>query len=331
LVHAYHVLFMYANAPLPTAVKIFQSRVFDLDSINMGILRDLRINCRTTYQAMSQKYGVTANAIRKRVEKLQDDGIIASFVLLLSPAMMDASFFFALAYSNRSLNDEAFINAVGNHRLVSKVGFDSYGSCVISGSYRVPEDLSEFSEFIRGFEGVRDCEIHPIPGNRGGAKELSTLDLRVIRSLRYNPRMSIVDIAIETGLTAKRVRSILNRLIETDIVRLTIQINPNAGDTIWVVFRISWDAKITSGAYICDKFRESLPDKFFKESHSATEPLMWADFLIEKVSDSESITHAIRSIPSVRVQNTVLPFPGKFFPSLTDSVLDELLKKAGLL
>jgi DNA-binding Lrp family transcriptional regulator len=304
--------------------------VHDLDSIDMGILRDLRANCRTTYQTMSQRYGISANAIRNRVERLQEKGFIASFVLLLSPAMADASPFFALAYSSYPL-DDAFVNEVGNHRLVNRVGSDSYGSCVISGYYRIAEDLSEFNEFIRGFESIRDCEIHPIPMHRGGATELSTLHLKVIRSLRDNPRKSIANIADESGLTARRVRSILNKLIENEIIRLTIRVNPNAGDTIWISYRIRWDPRVTSGPQICNKLRGAFPNQYFQEIRSATESLMWTDFLVEKMSDSENVTNAIKSIPSARVENTIIPFSGRFFSGLLDSILDEFLKNAGLL
>lgn len=308
-----------------------QKRVHDLDSTDFVILRDLRVNCRMSYEVMSRKFGVTANAIRNRVEKLQEQGIIAKFALSLSPAMLNATPFLALAYSGSSLNDDALINSIGNHKLVSSVGFDSYGACVIIGAYRYSEELNEFGKFIRGFDLVRDCEIHPLPTRRGGKRKLSTLHLKVIKNLRNDPRKSITSIAEDCGLTARRVRSILNNLIEEDVIRLTIRINPNAGDTIWVVFRIRWDPRVTSGEFIRGKLREAFPYQFFQEFHSAIEPLMWTDFLVEKVSESERITHEIKSIPSARVENTILPFPMRFFPGLTDSVLDELLEEAGLL
>lgn len=303
----------------------------DLDSIDLGILRDLQRNCRTTYQVMAEKYGISVNAIKHRIERLQEKGVIINFVVFLSHAMANTNPFFALAYSSHSLSHETFINAVGNHRLVSSVGFDSYGSCVITGNYRFPEDLSELSEFIRGFEEVRDCEIHPIPTNRGGMMKLSPLHLKVIKSLRDNPRKPITSISKECGLTSRRVRGILKNLIEENIIRLTIQLNPNAGDTIWVSFRISWNPRMTTGAYIHDKFQKEYPDKFFQENRSATEPLMWAHFLVERVNDSESIAHVIKSIPSARIESTILPFPARVFPDLLSTILDEMLDEAKLL
>jgi DNA-binding Lrp family transcriptional regulator len=302
-----------------------------LDSIDKGILRELRRNCRTTYETLSRQHGVSANAIRKRVDRLQEKGVIAQYIVRLSPATSNVYPFLALASTDESLDSEDFVNAVGNHRLVNKVGFDSNGWCVITGTYRSPGDLSDFSEFIRSFESVHRCEVHPIPAELGGRSELTRLHLRVIKALRDDPRKSIAAVADESGMTARRVRSTLDQLVEDDIVRLSIRLNPNAGDTIYVTFRIRWDPSETSATAIRNELTTAFPDEFFLEGHSATEPLMWADFLVEKVSDSEGIAHTIKSIPSVRVENTILPFPGKCFPDLMDRVLDELLEAAGLL
>ena len=57
---------------------------------------------------------------------------------------------------------------------------------------------------------------------------------------------------------------------------------------------------------------------------------MWADFLIDQIRESESIAHIIKVIPSARVENTILHFPGKYFPGLVEGALDELLSEAGL-
>jgi DNA-binding Lrp family transcriptional regulator len=302
-----------------------------LDSIDKGILRELRKNCRVTYEALSHSFGVSANAIRNRVDRLQEKGVIVQYILRLSPATSNVYPFLALANTSETADSEGFINRVGNHRLVNKVGFDSNGWCVITGTYRSPSDLSDFSEFIRSFDSVYECEVHPLPTELGGRTELTKLQLRVIKALRDDPRNSIAAVANESGLTARRVRSTLDQLVENDIIRLSIRLNPNTGDTIYVTFRIRWDSGETSAEAIRSQLGTEFPAEFFLEGHSATEPLMWVDFLVEKVSDSERIAHAIKSIPSVRVENTILPFPGKCFPDLMDGVIDELLEAAGLL
>jgi DNA-binding Lrp family transcriptional regulator len=280
---------------------------------------------------MSDRYGVTANAIRNRVKNLEEKGVIADYVLRLGFATAGLSPFFALAYSRESLDNKQFVESVGGHRLVSRVGFDSYGSCVIIGAYASAMDLSEFTEFIRGLEEVRDSEIHPIPTRLGGKTELSNLQLRVIKGLRDDPRKPIAKIAQESALTARRVRSTLDQLMERESIRLTIFVDPNAGDSIWLTFRIQWDPSETSASDIREELQIGFPDDFFNEAHSATEPVMWADFLIERVSDSKDITHAIKSIPSARVANTILPFGFKTFPGLMETTLDGLLAEAGLL
>jgi hypothetical protein len=143
--------------------------------------------------------------------------------------------------------------------------------------------------------------------------------------------MSIAAVAEESGLTSRRVRSVLKKLIDDDIIRLSIRIIPNTGDIIWVTFRISWNPQEISHKNIREVFKKTFPNQYFRALHSATEPLMWADFIVEQVRESEKITHAIRSIPSAKVEYTILPFPGKFFPGMMDATIDALLADAGLL
>jgi DNA-binding Lrp family transcriptional regulator len=40
-----------------------------MDSIDKGIILDLMVNARTTYQEMANKYSISANAIKNRIKK----------------------------------------------------------------------------------------------------------------------------------------------------------------------------------------------------------------------------------------------------------------------
>lgn len=70
--------------------------MFSLDSVDIGILRALGENCRVSYQEMSRTLGMTANAVKKRVNKLIDSGTIHNFVVYLSLAMADVEVYLAI-------------------------------------------------------------------------------------------------------------------------------------------------------------------------------------------------------------------------------------------
>ena len=84
-----------------------------LDSIDLGILHDLNNNCRVTFQGLSRKYGISANAIRKRVVKLEESGVIAGYHVRLSLAAIGSEMIFGLLSTDGSKDEEEFTNLIG--------------------------------------------------------------------------------------------------------------------------------------------------------------------------------------------------------------------------
>ncbi|MHA2066081.1 MAG: Lrp/AsnC family transcriptional regulator [Candidatus Thorarchaeota archaeon] len=67
-----------------------------LDAIDRSIILNMSKNCRITFRTLAEKNGVSSNAIRKRVEKLLDTGVIQRFLVQLSRAMANSDVLFAL-------------------------------------------------------------------------------------------------------------------------------------------------------------------------------------------------------------------------------------------
>lgn len=300
-----------------------------MDSIDRGIILDLQRNCRVTYKTLSLKYGITSNAIRKRVERLIDTGVVDRFLVQLSRAMADSELMFALLYSDKSITDDELAEVVFNNPLVVRVHYDSYGTCVVHAEYIGVKQMSELSSFFRGLESVKQVEIHTLPVLRGSKVKLSNLHLRVLAPLLANPRMPISENAKQTGLTARKVRRALTELTEGGGVEFTISSNLSADDATFIAFRIQWNPKVIGHNDIEEKIRDEFPIKTWRIAHSATEPLMWCDFLVEHTREAESIGISIRNIPSVLIESTIITYPPKKTRSLREGQLRALIINAG--
>ncbi len=66
-------------------------------------------------------------------------------------------------------------------------------------------------------DGVELVEIYPILGRRDGKMDLKNLHLRVLKQLWDNPRMPVVEVAERSGLTTKRVRSLISEMIDSRV------------------------------------------------------------------------------------------------------------------
>ncbi|MFX0080089.1 MAG: winged helix-turn-helix transcriptional regulator, partial [Candidatus Hermodarchaeota archaeon] len=289
-----------------------------MDSIDKAILYALGKNCRASYEDLARDHGISANAIKRRVTRLQKSGVIHRYVVRLSWSMVDAHPLVIFVYSNRSYDDEEFMEQLGAHPLVGSVRFDSYGSAVVRAGYREGNDIFELSKYFRALEGVNEIEIHPIPAKRGARTTFSKLQLRVLAQLAKDARMPISRIASKSRLTAKRVRSILNQLHESQSVSFTIDIDPSAGSSNLLTFRIIYQPNTIKPDEVVKPLTEEFSTEFWNEWHSASQNLMWIDFVLENVRDAEPIAKRIRMMPGVEIQNTIVPYSVRRFTGYRD-------------
>jgi DNA-binding Lrp family transcriptional regulator len=139
--------------------------------------------------------------------------------------------------------------------------------------------------------------------------------------------MPISDISQRTGLTVRRVRRAVDDLIEEGGVEFTLSLNLSAADTVYVAFRVRWDLRAISPAGTKEQLKREFPNEYWRVSHSATEPLMWCNFLVEHSRDIEKIAAGIRKIPSAIIETTILIYPPRKIRYLREQRLREMVSE----
>lgn len=306
--------------------------VFAMDRIDKGILMDLTKNCRITFESLARKYDLTANAIRKRVINLVDAGVIQEFTIYLSPAMVGTEHIYVLLSTDGSRGED-LIDEIGENPSVLLAGFLSTNTCSVYADYVGTSGLSDVSAFLRNLDGVIDVDMHYLLVERGERFELKKLHLRVLGCLFENPRMSAAEIAACTGLTTKRVRRALQQLTDGDAVYFTIRWNPNAADSTTYMAEIHFDEKQLDAHEVINMISKQFPDEFCEQYSwiCATEPTIFAVFLVEHLRRAEHISHEIRQHSFVTSITTLIPYPTKKFDGLRRSRLREMLEEAKVL
>lgn len=56
-----------------------------LDKLDKAILRCLQLNGRETYDVVGERVGLSASAVLRRVKRLEESGVIGSYVALVKP------------------------------------------------------------------------------------------------------------------------------------------------------------------------------------------------------------------------------------------------------
>ena len=294
-----------------------------MDSIDKNILLDLHVNCRTTFQEMANKNGVSANAIKKRFNKMLSTGVIENFYVELPLAGVDAEMLMALITTDGN-EDENLIEMMGNHPMISYIGKLAGGMYNVFSCFRGTAGLSEMGTFFRNLPSVTNVELHPLIRQRGNKVVFSNLQVKVLKCLIENPREAASEIAKKTGLTSRMVSRTINELREEGGVSFGINWNPNIGGIV-VMIRVQWDEHKTNLAEIISFLQNSFPEEYFAPMISASSPMLFASFIVKDLKVAQYIASEIKKYQHLTNVITYMGEPSRVFPDIKTIKLKELL------
>ena len=268
---------------------------------------------------------MTANAVKKRVNKLVETGTIHSFVVYLSLAMADAEVYLAIVTTEGLKIEENILKVIVEDPHVFSAGRLSDGTCIVFAEYEGSGNEDRLKHFLEEIDGITGADIHRLRSPRGKKVEFKPLQLRVLKCLVEDPRMPATEVADKTGLTPRRVRRIITQLTEGGGLNFVARLNLNAGPGVIYYAQVLWDetkATHTEMEYWLDK---EFSGQYFDSHVSASAPMMLSLFVVDHLRDAESLSERISQGPIVHSVKTIFPFPTKKNARLQRLKLEELL------
>jgi Lrp/AsnC family leucine-responsive transcriptional regulator len=124
-----------------------------MDAIDEELLRILRADARTSYQALGAAVGLSANAVAARIRRMERDGVIAGFTVVTRAAAMGRDVEALVDVRLASDQDDAgFEAAVARLRAVVE---DVHLTGGTDHQLRVAcRDVAELNELLRGLRAV---------------------------------------------------------------------------------------------------------------------------------------------------------------------------------
>ncbi|MFW9912745.1 MAG: winged helix-turn-helix transcriptional regulator [Candidatus Thorarchaeota archaeon] len=311
----------------------YSQKVLTLDPIDKKLILELDSNCRATFQELALKLGMTANAVRKRVTKLIEQGVIEEFVVIMKPAMTGAELLLAFLQTDGLEDEDTLIREMGEYPGVVQAGLVASimgRTYLVFAEYIGATGLMNLRKFLSSLESVQDVEIHTLLRQQGTIIELTKLHLRVLRQLIEDARMSITDIANNTGLSARRVRRLLSDITDSGAFWLAARWNLSAGEDTEFYLRIQIDEQIADRETVDAYLRTNYPNQYWLSFHSAIEPIVFAKFVTEHFRESDDIARASRSAPFAKSTSVLICYPVHKFERLSQKILKERLIEVGL-
>jgi len=301
-----------------------------LDHIDKQILLILGGNCRTPYREIAKSLGMSATAIKSRVDDLVANGIVTEFTIEFSPAMIGSEYMMAWLKTDTTEDREQFISKIATNRGVRQVVPLYGGDYQVIAEYASSLELATLAEALKSNPHVSFTEIHTLLVQRGKKTNLTNLQLRVLKALLKDARMLITDIARDTGLTVRLVRKTLRELEESEAIRFSLRWRLNVGDRITFLLKLKWDPKRASRNEIIDLLQKNYKDELWDILASASDPILTGIAIVDNLNHVDMITTEIRSHPGMLYSEAIMYRPPLNCKSLRRLTLEEAIQAAGV-
>ena len=304
----------------------------ELDLVDKTIMVEISHNCRVSYETLAQKTGLSANAVKNRVTALLDTGTISRFAISLESAMIGASYFMALVKTNGTEDIDLFVPLLGESAMVGHISILASaggGAYLVWGQYIGTKMLSDLRAFLHTPAQVEEVELQTIIGPVGKKVRFSKLHLRILSLLKKNPRALISDMATDAGLAPKTVRRAIRELMEGEGIVFSARPDMAAGKLVNFYVRFEWNENEITLDKVAAWLREKYPVELWDPTASASDPVIFAEFVVENLHEAEEIARYIRSKSFVKSTSTLVSYSNQKFSYFAESMLDEMIREAG--
>ncbi len=216
-----------------------------MDETDIQLCRLLFMNSRQPYRALSKTLGISNQAVHRRVQSLEEQGVIRRYTVSLSDEFTDAVR--ARIGGPSSLTSfEDLVEALRKDDRTLRLVYCSTDMVSVSALLRRLEDLDDYLAFLKREVGMSAPKVaFTGPGQFGdeGVRrpmkqrpELTSLDYRIISALSPDSRKPVAELAEEVGVSAKTIKRRLDRMVQESVLEFSIEYDPAASPSAFVYF-----------------------------------------------------------------------------------------------
>jgi DNA-binding Lrp family transcriptional regulator len=189
-------------------------------------------NSRTSYSDLGKELGLSPQVVHRRVTSLVEADIIRGTYAALNFRALGAMWVMVHGWSKARVMSEVD----QKFRAISQVAVFQVASgnyVYVHGNVKDSAELADFVSAVQRDAQISEPQVGIIPLPPIKESVLTAMDLRIIQALARDSRRPSSEVAGQLGTTIKTVRRRLDRLIQDDLIMLSINWQPDTlGDTI---------------------------------------------------------------------------------------------------
>jgi len=305
-----------------------------LDNLDKVLFQELSNNCRASFTELGEKYDVSVNTIKTRVETMIEQGIIVHFDVQLKLSLFNASFALIILRLKRLLSQEEK-DEIGNNPFITSVSSGIQKDGMVVAIYRNNDELNQVVEHLRKNDYVDELDVFqalPPPSSHvtlpssKGIESLKKIDWQILRQLRWNGRMPINELAQKLGRSSPTIRKRLEYMRKQGMLYETVLSNIGViGHGFIINFALQLH-ELTNDRQleIEEKIREIYEDNFWVSWKIVNRPIIFLTFQVDSVVEAQEIQSRLVSMfPEYQSISQAISGEWKYYKDFRDQILEE--------
>ncbi len=224
--------------------SVLYKYMLNLDKFDKKLLYELDLNARQTNKQLARKVKLSEQAIAYRIEKLQKNGVIEEFVLMVNPGKLGYTHYkIYLRLQNIPTEEEKLfldflkkedgvfwvVSARGNYDYIISFSSKTLNDYKIFyynlknkfGQYIYSEDLVlpiKAPLFNRSYFVENSKKLEVIYGGKQVIEEIDNKDKKIISALAHNARLSYLEVGKKTKIKPDTVRNHYKKLVANGVI-----------------------------------------------------------------------------------------------------------------
>ena len=293
-----------------------------MDNLDIKILSRLLNNCRESDRQIGIELGISGGAVRARIQKMLESGIIEKFSLKVEPPVLGYSILYFVVSGEDVDEILEQLSLVGEpYFVVPCVGGITVCGIVIKENVRQKIEIA--SKLMKDVKVLSIFEAE----NPGFSTNITKTDLEILSELSKDPRQKIEKIAKNTNYSTKTITRCIEKLSENEGIQFTLVYDPKKIDGYIPHAVLAWidgDLKKTL-ENMNDEFSESyLQIPFIAKNQIVL--FMYS----ESIFEMDELTQKVRNIKNVKSADLFIPKKILFYTKWLKQTISDLKKSPKL-
>ena len=272
----------------------------ELDDLDISILKMLTTNSRMSDHSIAKRLQVTTNTVKNRIRNLMKEGVLQGFETHLSATFFNATHCWLSAQLFGNEPEGEIVKELGKIDKVSFIMPTTENLMLIAMDFFNSTDLDNTIQQMSGRKGITGIQTYIYSSQHLHKKiDISPLDWKIIRSIRFNSRKSPSEIAGECGISTRTVNRRLKRLYYGGVIHHIIAFDPMAskGTIVYGIF-MEYDTRFSRDKIV--KSVTSNVKNLFNYFVMVNSPTILMIIFGKRFSDIHDNENAVKAVEGVR-------------------------------